>query len=86
MQSIWGEGESQWQNQSWHMLELSAFPCLVSEGEGMEELREVGEVGVLESLSDCGQYPRVIPLALSVHRVSLHVHQFTCTCVSFHHS
>ena len=56
-------------------------PCLVGEGEGTEELREVGKVAVLESVSDCGHDPRVVPLALAVHRVSLYVHQFTCTCV-----
>ena len=59
---------------------LSTLQYLVSEGEGMKELGKVGEVGVLESVSDCAHDSRVIPLALAVHSVSMHVHQLTCTC------
>ena len=36
-------------------------------------------MSVLQLVSDCGHDSRVVPLTLTVHCVSLHVHEFTCT-------
>ena len=54
--------------------------CLVHEGQGVQQLGVVGEVALFQQVSDCGHNARVVPLALPVHRVPLHVHEITCTC------